>query len=176
MRFRDRGGLVGPVFFWEVVRQTRRGRGLLWRLAYPALLLLLLWIFFGAGQGLTQKNASYLTEAAVHSYLTAQYLVAIFLTPIFVADVFAEDQRKRTLELLFTTHLTPRELVVGRLLGRLLHVTAVLLAGVPVLAVLQLFGGTSLGTILLNTAASLVVMFIVGAYALRSATIAKTGV
>src|SRR5262249_57528128 len=44
-------------------------------------------------------------------------------------------------ELLFTTHLSDREIVLGKLFGRLTHLGGVLLAGLPVLCILELWGG-----------------------------------
>src|SRR5262249_45904873 len=70
-----------------------------------------------------------------------QSAAVIVLTPAYVSGAITEEKERRTLELLFTTHLTDREIVLGKLFGRLMHLCGVVLAGVPILLALQVWGG-----------------------------------
>lgn len=167
-------GWLGPVFFWELIRQTRKGRGYFARIVYASLLLLMLFSFFGRQQDVTQKEIGYLSVWAAEFYLLMQFLAVIFLTPIFVAGAFIEERQQRTLELLLTTHITARQLVLGKLFSRLIHVAAVLLVGLPVLAFLQLLGGVNITTVLWATFLTFITMLICGMYAIRASTSAKT--
>ena len=51
-----------------------------------------------------------------------------------------------------TTALTSREIVVGKMLGRLAHIGGVLLAALPVLSLAQLWGGIDVTVLLANFA------------------------
>src|SRR5439155_2467559 len=51
------------------------------------------------------------------------------------------ERSQNTLVFLLTTHLTNREIVLGKLVTRLLQVGLLVLTGLPVLGLLHLFGG-----------------------------------
>jgi ABC-type transport system involved in multi-copper enzyme maturation permease subunit len=169
----DRPGLVGPIFFWELIRQSRKGRGYFTRVLYAAAMLGMLFLLLGV-RDITQKNAAYLSEAATSMYLSIQYIAVVLLTPIFVGGAFVEDRQQNTLQLLMTTFLSPRELIVGKMCGRVIHVIAVLLAGVPVLALLQLLGGVNAGQLVLHSCLAFVLMLVCAMYAIRASTLCKT--
>jgi ABC-type transport system involved in multi-copper enzyme maturation permease subunit len=171
---REKPGWLGPAFFRELVRQTRKGRGYFARLLYGSLLLCMLFVVFGQQEEVTQKNVAYLSEWAAQAYLVMQFLAVIVLTPIFVAGSFIEERQQRTLELLLTTNITARELVLGKLVSRLIHVMAVLVAGLPVLAILQFLGGVNIAMVLWLTFLTFITMIICGMYAIRASTLSKT--
>ena len=52
-----------------------------------------------------------------------------------------EEKERDTLRLLFTTPLLDREIVLGKLLGRLTHLGTVILAGLPILSLIPIWGG-----------------------------------
>jgi ABC-type transport system involved in multi-copper enzyme maturation permease subunit len=74
-------------------------------------------------------------------FMVTQWIVLLCLTPAVVAGAIAEEKEKRTVDYLFTTHLTSREIIAGKLLSRMWLLTMLLLAGVPVLCMAFSFGG-----------------------------------
>jgi ABC-type transport system involved in multi-copper enzyme maturation permease subunit len=128
----------GPLFSWELVRLARRGRDLLLRCAY-ALLLLAVWCLVYL-QRSPSDNAARFADSSVFALLIVQGLVAVVLTPAYVAGAIADEKERKTLELLCTTPLRSREIVLGKLLGRVAHLVGILLTGVPILC-LAVFGG-----------------------------------
>src|SRR5205823_2249569 len=60
-----------------------------------------------------------------------------------VAGAIAEERQRRTLEFLCASPLTRREIVLGKLAARMLHLGGALAVGLPVLSVTLLFGGVS---------------------------------
>src|SRR5205823_1959929 len=76
-----------------------------------------------------------------HSFLVAQFAAVLLLTPALTAGALAEERERGTLPLLLATQLEGRQIVLGKLLSRVGHLVLLLLAGVPVLALLQLLGG-----------------------------------
>jgi ABC-type transport system involved in multi-copper enzyme maturation permease subunit len=71
------------------------------------------------------------------------------LTPIFMAGAIEQESSPRTWDLLLTTPLSSMGIVLGNFLGRVSLVLMLIVASLPVLLVLQVFGGVSPRTILL---------------------------
>jgi ABC-type transport system involved in multi-copper enzyme maturation permease subunit len=150
-------GLLGPLFFYDVVRLARRGRSTLLRCAYALALLGALCLAYHLrfpDAPLLHLGPFYGPNVAVHelprfaqtitlALLLAQGAAVLGLTPAYVAGAVAEEKERGTLPLLLTTHLTDREIVLGKLLARLAHLGGVFLAGVPVLCLTLLWGGVS---------------------------------
>ncbi len=179
--------LVGPLFFWDVVRLARRGRGTALRALYGALLLAALaGVYaaqFGTGELLSLSRGSAWTSLEAQArfahrfagaLMLAQNVAVLVLVPAYLAGAIAEEKEKKTLDLLFTTALTDREIVVGKLLGRLAHVTGVLLAGLPVLSLAQLWGGIDVTVLLANFAATGLTLLSVGGVCLVCSALANT--
>lgn len=160
---------TSPLFFWEALRGARKGSQYIPRLVLPAVLLTILIITF-AGKDITQSTASYFAESAFNFYITIQYLAVGFLTPLHVAGTIVDERQRGTLMLLLTTHLTPREIVFGKMVGSTVPILAVMLAGVPVLALLQLFGGVDFVKVVWHTVLALLMMLAFAMYAIRSST------
>ena len=57
------------------------------------------------------------------------------------AGTIAFERERRTIEYLFTTTLSNSEIVLGKLLARLMHVAYLVLAGMPILFIAMLMGG-----------------------------------
>lgn len=157
-RARRAWSVVGPLFFYDLVRLARRGRSTLLRCVYALALFGNLFIAYHnrfPGHDLlsapfTPQNTvrpadlSLLAEEFVYSILWLQTAAIFVLTPAYLAGALAEEKERRTLELLFTTHLSDREIVLGKLAARLAHLAGVLLAGVPLLVLTQLWGGVDI--------------------------------
>lgn len=166
-------GWFGPLFWWELRRESRKGVGYFPRTVYTAGLLLVLYLVMGRTE-ITQKRISYLCDSCASYYIMLQYLAVFLLTPIYVAGAIIEDRQQRTLSLLLTTFLTPREIVLGKMMGRLMVMLGVLLAGLPVMAILQLLGGVNLFAFTLHSCVALALLFMMGMHAIRASTMCKT--
>jgi ABC-type transport system involved in multi-copper enzyme maturation permease subunit len=82
-----------------------------------------------------------MAEKFVEAMLVVQTAAIFVLAPAYLSGAIAEEKERRTLELLFTTHVSDREIVLGKLMSRVCHLGGVFLSGLPMLAVLQLWGG-----------------------------------
>jgi len=69
-----------------------------------------------------------------------------------VAARSAEEKEKRTLEFLLATGLRGREIVFGKLLARLGNLALFVMTGLPVLSLMQFFGGIDPGLLLASFA------------------------
>jgi ABC-type transport system involved in multi-copper enzyme maturation permease subunit len=164
--------LLGPVFFYDVVRGARRTRSVVLRIVYAATLALLLcFVYAGragspeaAWQGLWEETRVASGEMAAFassffsSFLIAQFLVVIVLTPAFTAGAIAEEKETKTLQYLLTTDLASHEIILGKLGARLASLTLLLLTGLPVLSLLQLLGGVDPNLVVAGFAATALTM------------------
>jgi ABC-type transport system involved in multi-copper enzyme maturation permease subunit len=92
---------------------------------------------FSAGELAQVSHAFFIT------FLLIQWVAVLALTPIYVGSAIADEKDRRTLEYIFTTELRNREIVLGKLMSRLAVLILILLAGLPLLSILQLLGGVS---------------------------------
>jgi ABC-type transport system involved in multi-copper enzyme maturation permease subunit len=146
---------AGPIFFYDLMRLARRGRSTLLRCTYAVLLLGCLYLIyfnrfpieaefrnlFRLQPRMRLDELAHFSGTFATGIFALQSAAVLVLTPAYVSGAIAEEKEKRTLELLFTTHLTDREIVLGKLFGRLMHLFGVVLAGLPVLMALQVWGG-----------------------------------
>ncbi len=168
--------LVGPLFFYELLRLARRGRSTLLRCLYALSLLGVLYFVyahhfpraplltnpFTGGLGLPLADLARLAGGFVAAVVALQGLVVVLCAPAYLAGAIAEERERRSLELLFTTHLSDREIVLGKLCGRLTHLAGVLLAGLPVLCVLEIWGGVDVAAVLAGFVVTVMTLFSVG--------------
>ena len=70
-----------------------------------------------------------------------QGIAAALVTPAVVAGAVAEEKERGTLEYLLTSDLGGREVALGKFAARVLELLTLLLAGLPLFAVMQLYGG-----------------------------------
>lgn len=107
------------------------------------------------------KRLNRFAEWFAFTFFMVQATVVLLLTPVLVAGAIFEERETRSGEVLLTTQLTRREVYVGKLGARMVQVLLVVLAGMPILFLTQLWGGVSMGMIIVNYSATF--LTIVGA-------------
>jgi ABC-type transport system involved in multi-copper enzyme maturation permease subunit len=159
-----RAGWVGPLFKWELVRLARRGQDHRARFILAVVLMFVLtlftiaWfpntnlrdLFFGTSQVLPLQESAKFGDSFTLTFLFTQLAVLVLLTPAYAAGGIAEDKEKQTFIFLLVSDLTNREIVFGKFLGRLAFLLGVMVAGLPVLALTQVYGGVSLKFLLMG--------------------------
>ncbi|MGL4514332.1 MAG: ABC transporter permease subunit [Lacipirellulaceae bacterium] len=143
--------MLGPVFRHEMVAAGRGTRYTLLRVVVGLLLLVILVVAYqgaresgewGAdGGGLSIRGASALVSSFYTSFAWTTLLGVVALTPAVAAGAIASERQRRTIEYLFATDLSNSEIVLGKLVARLLVVAQVALAALPFLAIVGLYGG-----------------------------------
>ena len=96
-----------------------------------------------------------LTGLTFHMLTWFPWLLLTLLTPALVGGLVARERERGTLTLPLTTDLSAAEIVGGKLLSRIAVAAAVVLATVPLAALVGLFGGVDLGRILAAAAVTL---------------------
>jgi ABC-type transport system involved in multi-copper enzyme maturation permease subunit len=169
---------LGPLLPCELLRCGRRDRYVFFRCLYACVLLGVLgWSYLnwfaarGAapavllweeGNTLAADDLPRFAGEFFTAFLSAQLAVVLLLTPVYVAGAIAEERERRTLEFLLATDLGPAEIVVSKLSARLLNLALLLLTGLPVLALTQLWGGVDPFRVAAGFAATGLTMLSVG--------------
>ena len=86
--------------------------------------------------------------------MSVQFSLVILLTPAYTAGAIAEEKERKTLPFLLATDLRDREIILGKLMSRLLNLTLFILTGLPILSILQFLGGVDPGLLLAGFAAT----------------------
>jgi ABC-type transport system involved in multi-copper enzyme maturation permease subunit len=93
-------------------------------------------------------NASATVGYAIFILLSLfQLLLVCFIAPAFTAGAISLEREKQTLDLLVTTPVRPGAIVVGKLLSALAYVGLMILAAIPLSALVLMYGGASLDDI-----------------------------
>jgi ABC-type transport system involved in multi-copper enzyme maturation permease subunit len=174
------GRIVGPVFGYELTAVARRGGPFRQRLSLVAVLLAVLLVTYAGQFGwdavtgtppTVDPRTGRFAERFALTVLAVQLLAVLVLTPAVVGGAITDERDRGTLDLLRTTALTDREIVLGKLLARLAAVGAVVAAGLPVLALAFLFGGIDPDRVLAAYAVTAGAGFGVGACSAYLATV-----
>lgn len=157
--------LFGPVLFYDMVRVGRRSRYFLVRTAYVVFLFLMMtyvystWSWRLESRQLASEVMSEFAESFFYTFMGVQFLVLLVLTPGYVAGCIADEKDRKTLEFLLATDLRNREIVLGKLISRLANLLMIVLAGLPVLAFMQFFGGVDPDVLLASFASQAATVF-----------------
>jgi ABC-type transport system involved in multi-copper enzyme maturation permease subunit len=156
--------LLGPIFTVELITSARRTRYFALRAVYAGLLLAVLAAvyLYHAWEPEPGKVAN-CTATFFVMFTRIQLVAVLALTPAVTAGTIAIERQRRTIEYLFASPLSNREIVLDKLAARLVHAICLVLAGVPVLALAMLLGGIApeaLAALLLLTVSSVLTVAI----------------
>src|SRR4051794_37173064 len=170
--------IPGPVFNFELLTTARRGRFYLLRSAYALILLLILWVIYSGwlaenGVELTAKQVGWFALSAFCGIAVAQMVLVLTLTPALVSGVIADEKQRKTLHYLLASRLTGPEIVIGKLMARMLHVGVLLGVCLPVLSLLVLLGGVDPLMIMLVCGAAGSTAWFLAALSIWVSTIAR---
>jgi ABC-type Na+ efflux pump permease subunit len=139
--------LFGPVFRFDLVRQTRRALPTYVRLIYLVVLFLTLLLTdlnrdsYYRGDELRPGAVSRMVEEFCSIFLILQFLLVVGLTPALTGGSITEEKEKQTMPFLLASSLRNHEIVLGKLGSRLISILMIVIAGFPVFSLLQLLGG-----------------------------------
>ena len=129
----------------ELQRSSRRPQTYALRATFAAALVALVAVYWSEEVqdlvGIDRQSLANKGQVIFQIYVWVQWAVLAALTPILVAQTVIEEREGRTLELLTMTRLTPGRILVGKWRSRLLGLELLVLAGMPVLAIVQSLGG-----------------------------------
>lgn len=170
--------LLGPVFFYEMIRNARRRRFFVYRFLYVGFLFLIVfWLYLGYIVGRHRPiRVNEMVEISYTFYMWfigIQFACAVLLTPAFVAPAVTEEKVRRTLDYVLATDLRDIEIILGKFAARLLNLSMLLLAGLPVLSCLQFLGGIDPELLLCSFAFTGLTMISMSAFAILASVYAR---
>jgi ABC-type transport system involved in multi-copper enzyme maturation permease subunit len=182
--------VIGPLFGYDLVASTRRGQHNGLRVLMAVLLLITLYVVymlqvrgfdpfvnpFDAGPRISPKEMQKFAHDFATGCMIVQFAAVILITPVVVADAIARDKERRALDFLFVTELTDREIVLGKFGSRLAYMGGVVLTGLPILALVVLFGGVEPELLFTSYAAVLATLVSLGSLSLYCSVVSNTAV
>jgi ABC-type transport system involved in multi-copper enzyme maturation permease subunit len=194
-------GLLGPVLFYDLVRQARRSRYIMLRCLYAgALAFVLYWLYYhtvvapprspipirirgvwypagmsGAGPVSTPNRVLLTTfaEQFFNQFMILQFAVVLVLAPVYAASCITEEKERKTLEHLLATDLSDREIIFSKLLARVANLGLIVGAGLPILSAVQILGGIDPGLVLAGFAVTAITMVSLTSLSLLASVCAK---
>jgi ABC-type Na+ efflux pump permease subunit len=137
--------VLGPIFTRELVTVPRRRGHYPARVALIGLLLVLgvtLWqASVGFGRTATIGEAARFGLMLFQVAVYVELALLLFFAVLSAASAVSQEKDRRTFILLLLTDMRDYEIVLGKLVGSLLPLTAVLGTSIPVLALLLFLGG-----------------------------------
>jgi hypothetical protein len=137
----------GPIFGRGIEETSRSGRSYVARVVYGLLLLAGLAIAWRQQSERTHgyfhslREMAVMAEALFQTVTALQYGAVVLFVPLFLCSVVAGEREALTLDAVFFTYLSDREIVLGKLWSRLIGLVLLIVSSLPVLSMLPLFGG-----------------------------------
>jgi ABC-type transport system involved in multi-copper enzyme maturation permease subunit len=165
---------VGPLFTKELLVTSRRAKYYMLRFAYAAVLGLfvsLVWLAFiesapGADPTYRIAHMSEMGKGIVSSIMCFQFGIAQFVAIILLSSSINEEIYQRTLVPILTTPIGYWQIVLGKFLGKLLHVGLLLAISLPLLGIVRVLGGVPWGYLLAGVCITVTASMFTGSVAL----------
>src|SRR3954464_5459097 len=170
---------ANPILLRVVEAASKRRRDLFVRCGYLALLILVvIFALIGSGASVGGGSLGDLAKTSAIIFRQMSYLqlgLVALLAPIFTAGAITQEKDSQTYDILLATPLTNGQIVLGSLLSRVFFVVALLVSGIPIFAITQIFGGVAIRSIVLSFAIAVATPSIVLSFPIAAATALITG-
>ncbi len=164
---------ANPILLRVLHTGGKRKRDLLFRCAYlGALVFLVVFLLLSSAGDLASANLTALSQQSARIFWWMSYVQLILvalLAPVFTASAITQEKDSQTYDILLSTPLTNGQIVLGSLLSRLFFVIALLISGIPIFSITQIFGGVSIGNIAMSFLIACATAFMTGALAMAIA-------
>lgn len=164
---------ANPILLRVVETSGKKRRDLFIRCGYLGLLVVIVLISLATSGDISGLGLAGLSATSQQIFRSLSYLqlgLVALLAPIFTAGAITQEKDSQTYDILLSTPLTNGQIVLGSLLSRLFFVIALLVSGIPVFSVTQIFGGVAIGDIAMSFAIAAATAFVTGSLAMAIAT------
>ncbi|HEY8669189.1 MAG TPA: ABC transporter permease subunit, partial [Tepidisphaeraceae bacterium] len=164
---------ANPILLRVVSTGGKRKRDLFIRCGYLGLLtVLVIFSLLSSQDAFGNADLSKLSKVSGHIFQQMSYLqlgLVALLAPIFTAGAITQEKDSQTYDILLATPLTNGQVLFGSLLSRLFFVIALLVSGIPIFSITQIFGGVAIRSIVLSFGIAAATAFVTGALAMAIA-------
>ena len=165
---------ANPILIRVVDSGGKRRRDLFIRCIYLGLLVgLVLVAILSSGDASSSTDLSTLAKTSSKIFQQMSYLqlgLVALLAPIFTAGAITQEKDSQTYDILLATPLSNGQIVLGSLMSRLFFIVALLVSGIPIFSITQIFGGVAIRSIVLSFGIATATAFMTGALAMAIAT------
>lgn len=150
------GALIrrNPIALKELRGRMRGNRAFIVLTAYVALMSIftvVLYFIYTASQTVTLSTTGGVVGKLIFAGLVGiELFLVCFIAPAFTAGAISGERERRTFNLLRTTLLPARRIVLGKLISALAYIVLLLLVAVPLQSLAFLMGGISIAEVLLS--------------------------
>jgi len=164
--------LTGPIFDKELRVSSRRRKNYTLRFFYILILtvfIAVVWLGVVEMQGnatVQQSRMAVAGKQIVSTVVIFQFVAMQILAVVMLSNAVSDEVYHRTLGLLMTTPINGLQIVMGKVLSRLLQWILLLGITLPILAIVRVFGGVSWGYLLSSLAITLTAAIFAGSFSL----------
>lgn len=141
--------LAGPIFDKELRVASRQRRSYVLRCAYIGVLMVVVAFFWlstvhirnAASPVVAVSRMSEAGKYIVTTIVWFQFVTGQLLAIILLSGAIGSEIRQRSLDVLLVTPISSLQIVVGKLLSKLLQLVSLLAISLPLLAIVRVFGG-----------------------------------
>ncbi|MGH2383769.1 MAG: ABC transporter permease, partial [Candidatus Limnocylindria bacterium] len=183
---REFGASVVTIMVKELRSRMRGRRAFIVLTVYLAILALITYgvyvVIAPNARGITggfggfggQANASALIGQSIFTLLSIfQLILVCFIAPAFTSGQISLEREKQTLDLLISTPMRPSAIVIGKLAAALAFVVLMIVAAVPITAIVLMYGGASVDDIVRQQLVLLATALMLGAIGLFFSALLK---
>src|SRR4051812_32262162 len=165
---------ANPILLRVVKSGGKRKRGLFFRCGYLGLLITLVIFSLvtssNSVSGTSPANLAAESGKIFQRMSMLQLALVALLAPIFTAGAITQEKDSQTYDILLTTPLTNAQVILGSLMSRLFFVIVLLVSGIPIFSITQIFGGVAIRSIILSFLIAAATATVTGALAMAIAT------
>src|SRR5687767_3898430 len=164
---------ANPILLRVVEAGGKRKRDMFIRCGYLALLICIVIFALVTERSAVSATLSDLRAASQSIFEKMSFLqlgLVALLAPVFTAGAITQEKDSQTYDILLSTPLTNGQIVLGSLLSRLFFVIALLISGIPIFSITQIFGGVAINAIVMSFLIAAATTFVTGALAMAIAT------
>lgn len=164
---------ANPILVRVVSMASKRVRDLAARCVYLGLLIGVVVIAFVSGKGTANTSLDDLAAVSEDIFKSMSFLqlaLVALLAPIFTAGAITQEKDSQTYDILLSTPLTNAQIVLGTLMSRLFFIVALLVSGIPIFSITQIFGGVAIHDIVISCTIAAATACVSGALAVAIAT------
>lgn len=136
-------------------------------LTLVAMLIMLQTFFDPYGAVLKYSTTIYSVVSVI------QLLLILFLVPAFTASSVSQEREKQTLDLLLSTNLRPRSIILGKLVASISEILMLVFASLPIFSIVFMFGAISFKQVFSMVLYLMLVAITVGSFGIFFSTYFK---
>jgi ABC-type transport system involved in multi-copper enzyme maturation permease subunit len=163
---------ANPILLRVVENGGKRTRDLIIRCGYLGLLIAVV-LFSVLSKDVSDASLAELAKTSANVFQSLSYLqlaLVALLAPVFTAGAITQEKDSQTYDILLSTPLTNGQIVLGSLLSRLFFIIMLLVSGIPIFSITQIFGGVAIKNIFISFLIAAATAFVTGSLAMAIAT------